>query len=162
MIKLPSQKNDPGAHAKIVESTLIVSLPNAISPIVWRWDLSDVKASAMEIVEENNAYKIVLKLPKGQPQDIASFANRDEAMDALMKVSKALELSGPLKSQSSKIANDENTSGSKIWVGLAVILLIFGLFLWMGSGNPVASTQTNAQNQSSGPNDIGVPLSADD
>ena len=61
MIKLPSQKNDPCAHAKIVESTLIVSLPNAISPIVWRWDLSDVKASAMEIVEENNAYKIVLK-----------------------------------------------------------------------------------------------------
>lgn len=79
--------------AKVVDGNLIISLPDAINPIVWRMELGSVKASALEVKqhETNGTYVLSLKTPKGEVHDIAPYAIREGAVAALMRVSAALQ-----------------------------------------------------------------------
>lgn len=45
------------SSAKVVNDTLVLSLPDAKSPIVWRMELTEIKAAAFELQEkEGNQY----------------------------------------------------------------------------------------------------------
>lgn len=80
------------SSAKIVDGTLILSLPDAVSPVVWRMDLGQAKASALEIREKKNGtFMLTLKTPKGDVNEIAPFDERARALRALMAVSRAME-----------------------------------------------------------------------
>jgi len=80
--------------ARVVDGTLILSLPDAIIPTVWRLDLGHVRASALEVrpdPNEDGKFVLVLKTPKSDVHDIAPFDNKGKAVAALMAAGHALE-----------------------------------------------------------------------
>lgn len=86
------KKNPPKASASVVDGKLILSFPEALTPIVWQMDLADAKASAFEILEEEGKFVLSSRKPGAQKKDvIASFSSRTDAVEGLMATSRALE-----------------------------------------------------------------------
>lgn len=174
------------SSAKIVDGSLILSLPDALTPVVWRMDLGQAKASALEVRErEDGTFILVLKTPRGDINDIAPFAGRNRAVGALMAVSRAMaHAHGQLRP-----ANDRNLpvpvghahpaprspgkhQGRGRWVGnLIGIIVLLGLIYILASIGPrpagnLAGLGTGAPFAAGAPggtnNTPGVPMSADD
>lgn len=79
------------SSAKVNAGTLVLSLPDAITPVVWRMDLSTAKSSAIEVREnEDGFYDLVLKTPKADAHNIAVYEFKIKATQALMAVTKAM------------------------------------------------------------------------
>lgn len=80
------------SNAKVIDGVLILSLPDAISPVVWQMELGQSKSSALEIRNSDDGkFILTLKTPRQDVLDIASYANKDVAIKALMATSQALE-----------------------------------------------------------------------
>jgi len=164
--------------AKVVDGTLVLSILNSTSPVVWQWNLSDVKASALEVRNsDDEKATLVLKTPKGDVQSVAEFETQNEALKALMSVSNAMEnAQGHIKSEKNIERGNNNTQtpinnqtkgeNLKILGGLAAIILILGLFMWMQKITPNRLDNnialSGAAENSSTTQDTGVPVSADD
>lgn len=86
--------------AKVIDGILILSLPDAVSPVVWQMELGQSKSSALEIRDtDHGQFVLTLKTPRQDVLDIATYANRDLAIKALLTTSAALEKGqGQLKS----------------------------------------------------------------
>lgn len=179
------------SSAKVVDGTLILSLPDAVTPTVWRLDLGQVKASAIEVRTQNDGlFILTLKTPKGDIHDIAPFDSRAKAVSALMAVSSAMEnAQGQIKPMIFS-ANDrpdgqgqrypvpalyrQSTSGSsagKIAAALVVLVIIgFAATMILGNGPrqyALTAASENAALQGAGgsgnaANATGIPMSADD
>lgn len=160
------------SSAKVVDGNLILSLPNAVNPIVWRMELGSVKASALEVREGTNGQSLlILKTAKGEAHEIAPFTSRDQAVHALMRVSAALQSAeGQIASSSAPAAPhlEKERGSSKKWlIALGVVLLLIFLMAWVGSNS--SSVQTGGadlatEQMPSGATDdstSGVPQSAD-
>ncbi len=79
------------SSAKIVDRTLLLSLPDAIEPVVWRMDLGTAKSSAIEVrANDNGQYDLVLKTPKTDAHLIATYDFKIKATRALMMVTGAM------------------------------------------------------------------------
>lgn len=94
MFKNLLEKDAP--KATIRDRMLVLSLTNAIDPVVWRLDMRDIVASALEIrkAEENEGspyYELILKTPKARLNTLAKFETREKALSALKTVTKAIE-----------------------------------------------------------------------
>ncbi|MGE4313591.1 MAG: hypothetical protein AB7E85_04895 [Pseudobdellovibrionaceae bacterium] len=101
----PTAKAPYAPSAQVVDGTLILSLPDAISPVVWQMELGKTKASAIEVREEGSAHKLVLKTPQADVYHIADYADRDRATDALLTVSSAMRMAqGQLRPEEAKTA----------------------------------------------------------
>ena len=179
-------KNAPAntASARVVDGKLILSYPDAITPVVWQMDLSTARASALEVLENAKGHFILtLKTMKGESADIAPFETKAAAVDALMAASRALENAhGRIRTGGEAIssaappasitatAHEKSGRGRKWAAGLLAFLLIAFLIGVWGSiaprapmsvdnaaGGPVSSSPTGASS-----NEAGVPLSADD
>lgn len=164
--------------AKVVDGNLILTLPDALNPVIWRMELGNVKSSALEIRSNDNLFVLALKTPKGDVHDIAPFENRERALHALMQVSDALgKAGGKMGSPSATPAypaqtlyaapTDTKSSGAGYkWLAAlgAVIVLIF-LFSYVSGLSPepqVLGTVTDSSMPSANQGESGVPLSADD
>jgi len=78
--------------AKVIDGVLILSLPDAVTPIVWQMELGQSKSYALEIRNtEDGNFLLILKTPRHDALDIATYANRDQAIKALLVVSQAME-----------------------------------------------------------------------
>jgi len=156
------------SSAKVVDGSLILSLPDAQTPIVWRMELGSVKASAMEIRSEQNDpyFHLVLKTAKGETQKIAPYETRDQALHALMAVSKALETAQP-QNQNDRSGETKKSKFSILkWIGFILIGLVI-LFLvssWISFSSRVAAVQTDdtmmpapTSQQPNDPSGIAVP-----
>ena len=78
--------------AKVVDGRLVLSLTDAIKPIVWQFDLSVAKQSAIELRETNGGETtLVLKNAKQDLQDIATYDTPQKAIKALTAIYKAME-----------------------------------------------------------------------
>src|SRR5262245_7065246 len=86
-----NKKSSSTASAKVVDGNLIISLPDAKNPIVWRMALGEARAAALEVRELANDFVLVLKYPKGDTTEIAPFHDRQTATNALMAVSDAMQ-----------------------------------------------------------------------
>lgn len=173
------------ASASVIDNTLILSLPDAITPVVWRLDLGQTKASALEVRErEEGVFALLLKTPRGDVNDIANFATRGRAVAALMAVTRAMEqaqgqirnfandsdsynpthLPVPVRGRKSKNYNPKG-SHDKGWVGgliaLALIVVLGGLIMNMGP-KPVSSLSAASPAAGTPAIESGVPVSADD
>lgn len=167
------------ASASVVDGTLILSLPDALSPVVWRLELTNAKASALEVREgDGGVFRLMLKTPRGDVNDIAGFSNRGRAVAALMAVSRAMEKSHgqiypaandtepynpahlPVAPKRSKAAGKK---GGMLGVFLAIVVIVcLGLLLKSMTPptyNNIASGSQSAA-QTAAPS--GVPVSADD
>ena len=170
------------SSARVVDGTLVLSLPDAMAPVVWRMDLGQVKSSALEVREkEDGSFVLTLKTPKGDVTDIAPFAERGRALKALMAVSAAMEHAhGHIRPAARIVANDEVTGevsvasarkgrgGSLVAGVVAVLILVVAVTLLMRAaatstaleGMVAGAAQPAAGGDMSGA--TGVPLSADE
>ena len=161
------------SSAKVVNDTLVLSLPDAKSPIVWRMELADIKAAAFEVQEKESDFILVMKKPKGDVQDIAPFDSRAKALKALMSASQAME-----HAQNISAANDGGNRNAAVVApprksrfgqavtGLIGIVILLGLLFTLtqvGPKNPQfpGSGISGAAQSESGAR-TGVPQSADD
>ncbi|MDB5491452.1 MAG: hypothetical protein JWO78_1301 [Micavibrio sp.] len=167
------------ASASVVDGTLILSLPDALSPVVWRLELSNAKASALEVREgDGGVFRLMLKTPRGDVNDIAGFASRGRAVAALMAVSRAMEQSHgqiypaandtepynpahlPVAPKRGKVAGAKKGGLVGVVVAIAVIVGLGMLLINMTPPKYNAISGASAPAQSATPS--GVPVSADD
>lgn len=173
--------------ANVVEGKLILSLPTAISPVVWQMDLDQTKASALEVIHntEANTYSLNLKTTSTKVNTIATFDDKETAVNALMAASSALESAqGQMRTQSpiqegSNIHANTNTAPKKsggllkiLTLTIGIILLLWILITLISSIIRPIETQPFAANTVNGSEQIspaenarqstGVPVSADD
>lgn len=179
-----------GASASVVDGTLIISLPQAITPVVWRMELGYVRASALEVrTQEGGLYMLTLKTPKGDVHDIAPFDSRGKAVQALMSVSRAMEQAhgqmragvansvfvegSPAATHASSSmapaphhhAEPESAKGRFMTGVIGTVLLLALIAVFMNMGKSGDSTYATSQNPAAGSTasvQTGVPLSADD
>ena len=160
--------------ARVVDGKLILSLPGAVTPVVWQMDLGEAKASAMEVREDKDDkhYILTLKTPRGEALNIAPFAERSDAVEALMAAARALENAQgrirPLSSQDNSsgvpVPAEQKKSGKK-WAGavLGIVFIIILMTLWSSLlPRPPAGTDATAIQRAGSQGTTGVPLSADD
>jgi hypothetical protein len=169
------------SSASVIDNNLIISLPDANAPVVWRMDLSKVKTSSLEVrTDKDGLHVLIFKTEKGEDEDIAPFDNRSKAVKALMVVSSAMQ--NAETSQQRVAANAESQphatgqhthskekNGSKLLstlIGLGVLGLLIYVLFNMSPNVPVSTeTSTAAQSGSfSGEQSLeetGVPQSAD-
>lgn len=167
------------ASASVVDGTLILSLPDALAPVVWRLELTNAKASALEVREgDGGIFRLMLKTPRGDVNDIAGFANRGRAVAALMAVSRAMEKSHgqiypaandtePYNPAHLPVAPKRSKSGTKkggMFGLFAAIVVIVGLGMLLVNMQPprFAPTSGSASTAAESPAPSGVPVSADD
>lgn len=174
------------ASARVIDGTLILSLPDAITPVVWRLDLSQTRASALEVrAQEDGHFTLLLKTPRGDVNDIASFASRGRAVAALMSVTRAMEqaqgqihsveqngdvynpthLPVPVRGRKAK-SYAANNNGAKGWIGavvaLVLVILLGGAIMNMGPRTVSSATSINPAAGTAPAPTTGVPVSADD
>lgn len=162
------------SSASVVDGTLIISLPQAITPVVWRMDLGNVRASALEVRSlDNGTHVLTLKTPKGDIHDIAPFAQRGRAVEALMAVSRAMEQAQgqirPLAANMPEIgtvsaanaAPVKRKKGGRVLTGVIGTLLLLGLIAFLLNMGPRPQTKSTSLARTTAPT-TGVPLSADD
>lgn len=77
--------------AKVIDGTLILTLPDAIRPVVWQMQLGQTRSSALEVREQEGTWLLVLKTPRLDVMEIAPFDTKAKAVKALMAVSRAME-----------------------------------------------------------------------
>lgn len=157
---------------------LILSLPEAESPVVWQMDLNEAQASAFTISEDKKKkiFSLVSK-GKGEVEElIAGFKNKDEAVAVLLMASEALQNgAAPAASVDAPAAVNQNdvtvvkkdksdTYGALI--AFALIVVLFSVWMISASSNvqDVTGVSSVAQsNQNVAPRESsGVPVSADD
>ncbi len=172
-------KCNASGSASVVDGKLILSCPHALTPVVWQMDLSEVKASAMEIRDSGDkGFVLALKTLRGETVDIASFKDRGEAIETLMATARAMEKAhgqirlfpaGGSQQQATVTHMREPRRGK--WAGIligfaliALLLYIWGALLPRPSGTVPASIGTaNAPTSFKQNNqETGVPLSADE
>ncbi len=163
MMLIKKTKNNADGHAQIVGGNLVLSLPHAKSPVVWRWDLTQAKASALEVSEQDNGFDLIMKTSSDGSQKIASFNTRESAVGALMMASEAMN-------GGQGYSLDRASEGAKWLIALAGALVVIFLFFFLarmtpqeiapyvasGSSASMAGTNSNPENSA------GVPVSADD
>ncbi len=78
--------------AKVVDGMLILSLLDAIQPVVWQMELGQSKSSALEVrPKDDGTFGLYLKTPRADVQEIAPYATKEKAIRALSAVTRAME-----------------------------------------------------------------------
>lgn len=176
-----AKKKHSQASAAVVDGNLIISLPDAIDPVVWRMALGDARASALEVKQRDDKYVLVLKTPRGDVNDIAPFAEKQTALNALMCVADAMQSAegkinpaAPLAQ--GKPAGQAPTAISAIaglkWAGafMLVCLAVFmftrmsgtALTTYNDGSSPANATLMPGNKAGNNSQSNGVPVSADD
>lgn len=160
------------SSAKVVDGNLIISMPDAVNPVVWRMELGSIKASALEVRSqgESGQFMLFLKTPKGETHDIAPFANKELAVQALMRVSHALQFAhgqiAPVATTAQEIPSSpaftkSGGSGYKWLLALGGMLVVIFLFAFVGSKTPSGPRGDIGGPPATDPSS-GVPQSADE
>ncbi len=168
---LKTKKNK--ASARVVDGKLILSFPDALTPVLWQMDLDEAKASALEVQEnkKDNIYTLTLKTPRGEAVDVASFSDRDTAVKGLMAASQALSAAHgqirPAAAQNNAQAGaalPPREKGIGKWGGIALfVVFLFVLINVWSSLVPRSASQSKTLSTTLSPSgEAGVPMSADD
>lgn len=159
------KRTKTNASAKVVDGSLILTLPDAKNPVVWRMALGEARAAAIEVVPRNSEYALILKTPKGDATDIAPFDTKEQATDALMIVSRAMEQSeGRTRITTSSSGATTVQKDGPVWkwlIPLALILAALFFFSRTASMTAPVETTDTVGTPSTVTGDVGVPLSAD-
>ncbi|MAH04248.1 MAG: hypothetical protein CL561_01665 [Alphaproteobacteria bacterium] len=191
MIHALKKNKTDNANASVVDGKLILSFPEALTPIVWQMDLNDAKSSAFEVVEDGKNFALITKKQGAQKKEsIAPFSTRNEAVAALMATSSALKNGhGHIQPYSAQSAiqpagqpvyhmpssSETNKSNIGKWfIAILCLIIIGALITIMSSMQPRiptsvdnAGTRTPISNPATPgtanpASSAGVPVSADD
>ena len=146
--------------AKVVDNTLVLSLPDAKNPLVWRLDLRQVTSSAFEVRQDGDGYTLILRGSEKDVRDIAPFSSRKKAVRALMAAGRALE---DAQTQNDLIAAPKKGRAGR-WVAgillLGVILFFFNVLTSPAIRMATINSTPATGEQGSAPS--GVPVPADE
>lgn len=169
------------SKAIIAGDKLILSFPDAVTPVMWHMEFKSLSQSAIELeVGKDGVFSLVSKQGSKAKQIIAKFESRAKAIRALMQTTKALE-NGIRQTQTMHTAQTPATPivmpkpsilGSIfrsfftiIGTVLLVGLFIAGIAFFVFGGSITTSNQAvvpqASSTQPSGPTG-GVPFSAED
>ena len=181
MTLLKKKQNNNGLAASVSEGYLVLSLPHAIEPVVWRQSLEKIGSALFEIKSgKEDTFNLVLKKTKTTSDIIASFEDKEDAIDALNAASNALHskktvrMNAPIpKANNNNHDNKESSQsfsgeGQKWLVALLAAIIVIGMYYYLTTLMPErnfgasVSTATQAGASSDNPNQTGVPVSADD
>lgn len=141
--------------ATIHDGALILSLTDAKEPCVWRMDLTQARLSALELKDDNGAALLQIRTPKGDIHTIATYDQRDRALEVLTTV--AATLSGAkTHSNTNTTTASTPTNSNWLWFGVALVGLLI-VFSFM-SATKTSSYKLNIPSKTT----TGEPLSADD
>lgn len=191
MLKSLRNKNHNDANASVVDGKLILSFPEAITPIVWQMDLNDAKSSSFEVTNDGDHFALVTKKQGAQKKEsIAPFPTKEQAVAALMATSSALKnghghiyptgaaqpaqaIPQPVYHMQSHTAQSKGSGGK--WAIAILCLLVIGFLFMMtanmqpriaGTNDSAGRTNTAASAGSAGSSrasdKAGVAVSADD
>lgn len=160
------------SSARVVDGSLVLSLPDAATPAVMRLSLEEVKQAALEVIEQDGTYVLTLRTSAKESRDIAPFAQREVAVEALMAASRALERGSrqALPANDAGAAGEAQGGGSLKWVGAFCVLALLVWVVWSSATGPNIprapfDADTNPSSVISAgsvdPNATGVPMSAD-
>jgi hypothetical protein len=175
-MRLASKKIQSNSSARVVDGKLILTYPEAVTPVVWQMDLAQAKASALEVRESPKGVSLVLKTAKGETVEIAPFATKGEAVEALMAAARALEGAHGQIRPAGAANSADNVSGVPIkkhnrWAAglLGVLLIVVLLMIWASlaprpaiSVDGAATSSPGSQTSFGQKEENGVPLSADE
>lgn len=151
------------SSAKVVGDVLILSLPDALTPQVWRLDLGKAKNLALEVWEnEGGQFVLGQKSDKGDKKEITSFVTRKAAVQALMAASRAMEsaMIGGAGETVVMAAPAKKGLGGKI---LTVLIGLILLLVLMGVLNGLARNMAEYEGGAPvGASSGAVPMSADE
>lgn len=189
--RIKDTEQPPRPRASVAEGTLVLSLPDARTPVVWRVALDKVQNAALEVRRDgDNAYVLVMKNPPDGSEDIAHYTTRDEAVRALMVIAEAMEqehiagrpgpphgVEAPSAEQGASrlhvgpahtmpVHQSQNTrKGPGGWLVTLIALLVIGALVYaVANTGPqtVRLSGNDAGQAQAGPDSTGVPMSADD
>ena len=173
-----NKKAQTGTTAQLVDGSLVMSMPDALTPAVWRYDLGSSKDVVFQVEEDDKGQHVFMALVGKTTKVVASYETKDMAVNALMAASTALEhgqqhghACGHTHKQNAAAghggaAPEKSGKGHMIasLAGLAILaLLIFMLMnaqpTRLDSGVSESAAPAGAV---SGGSQAGVPMSADD
>ena len=191
MLNFKEKSPQTSASAKVVDGKLILSFPQAKTPVVWTMDVAKAKASAMEVLEKGDKgeHTLTLKSAAGEVIEVATFPNREAALEGLMLTADALENArGHIRGGSAGVANDAPAKKAKLkkpknpaqtksrlmGAAASLVFLVVMITIWSfvmprsyytgdryGSA-PTPDSNLSAANANADPqNSAGVPVSAD-
>ncbi len=170
------------SSAEVVDNHLILSLTNANEPIVWRMALDKIGTASFEIkeIKTSGHHKLILKPKKGTAETIATFEIKNDALEALIQASDAMQKPAHsnknLNTNEQKInivaagpTSQKNKQSKSKWLWLLLgLLIVIGLYSYLMSLMPsriqdLGNTQTTNSAPVTPSNlQSGVPMSADD
>ena len=175
MIKTAMMNDKLVPSAKIVDGILVLTLPDALRPVVWQMELGQTKTSAVEVREQNDgSFILMLKTARQDVQEIAPYASRELAVRALLTLSKAMEAGqGRLRSANNNLnpnhlpalipqTEEGRSKVGRMVIGLIVILGLIFLFTRMTPPAPTTSFSQDSAPVAAAPAKIGEPQSAED
>lgn len=162
---------------KIQNGKLVLSLPLAIDPTVWHMHIGAYNAYAFEIKTVAKKYALHIRLESNDPQEIARFAKKADALAIMMQATEILEDAHGTNNTAPKSRKVKNTPTEQpsckhkktAIIGIMLLLILAMIFVWgnmvtnhvtINAAAPVDGQQA-IQEQNSG-TASGVPLSADD
>ncbi len=165
------------SNINIVDSKLILSLPNAQMPVVWQMDLKNAQSTAFTVKEnkKDKNFSLVSKSENDNSNEIAIFDDKQSAVDTLMELSNTLQNAhgkiNPINTANNNTApiRRNNSRDNKIGAGLAAALVLALILIWVMSSSrsvnledrSVGSSASNTSNSST-QNSSGVAVSADE
>ncbi len=151
--------------AEVKQGALILYLPTAIKPCVWRMGLDTLSETSIEIDEKDNIFVLATRDINGVTKAIAGFHKKEDAEKAL-----ATSLNALIRTQMPGDSVNTFFSGRFLgrvlkWGGGLIILLWLASIL-LGTPTPtpinVANTQNNQQLlDENGRLRTGVPIDVD-
>lgn len=149
----------------IANNKLVLSLPQAKSPVVWQMDLSAYEACAVEVSGTKAPFDLVLKKPDGKSETIAAFESKDDATAVLLQITDALQNGEGNNAPDKSGKCCPVKSSSMRWlmkillflIALIVVLFVSAVIL---SPRPVSYAPDMMQSSAPAQMESGVPLSA--
>ncbi len=149
------------------KGSLVLSLPAAAEPVVWRMDLKQAQAASFTVKEDNKKWALVKKDQSGEDTAIALFETKEDAMEILMQVSGTLQ-GGKANTAAGSTAPASAKSEAMKWgVATGGVVLVILLFFYLAQISPQTANpfmDPSAQNiraNAGSPEATGVPVSAD-
>jgi hypothetical protein len=157
--------------ARLSGSQLVLSLPDAMTPVVWMMNTHETGSFFMRVEQDDNGLFILQKVSgTGKTttiEDVAYYSDKSKAVIAMNKIGTVLD------QQTNNNSSKGTVIKTFILTGLLFTALFFTLIYAVGRGwiltNPnISVAQLNQQQQqqapivSDNPNAVGVPMSADE
>lgn len=157
-------KSTKKPKAIVENNALVLYLPNAKNPCIWRGNLDELSQTSVEIDQKENSVFLVTRDAHGIIKQIAEFDDENNANNALI-----IALNALMKNSNNGCLGFKNISIGKIikWViGILIILYVGLLILGPQTQQNPSQSQTTQEPTSAldeqGKIKTGVPVDVDE